>query len=145
MAETFERFTDTARRAIVLATEECRALDYERVGTEHLLLGLIREDRGKATRILAGVGLSAEAVRQWIVSHENGDHTAPEGYIPLAQDTIEVFDSVIAEATRTSRDYIATEHLLFGLLQLGDCAAIRILVGLGVMPSRLRKVLSAHV
>jgi len=128
----FERFTDKARRAIVLAQEEARLLDHNYIGTEHILLGLIRESDGLAAKALTSLGVSLETMRQAIEGIIGRGQQAPSGHIPFTPRAKKVLELSLREALQLSDDYIGTEHILLGLIREGDGAAAQVLVSAGV-------------
>jgi ATP-dependent Clp protease ATP-binding subunit ClpC len=128
----FERFTDRARRVIVLAQEEARTLDHNYIGTEHLLLGLLREDRGMAALVLESLGVSLESARRQVEEMIGRGQQAPSGHIPFTPRAKNVLKLSLAEALRLGHNYIGTEHLLLGLLREADGVAVQALAVLGV-------------
>src|SRR5512133_1818727 len=111
----FERFTDRARRVVVLAQEEARMLDHNYIGTEHLLLGLIREGEGYAARALESLGISLDAVRQQVeVIIGRGQH-APSGPVPFTPRAKKVLELSLREALQLGHNYIGPEHILLEL------------------------------
>src|SRR5437867_12711807 len=112
----FERFTDRARRVVVLAQEEARLLDHNRIGTEHLLLGLIREGEGIAAQALESMDISLETVRQQVVEIIGRGQTVPTGHIPFSPRAKKVLELALREALQLGHNYIGTEHLLLGLI-----------------------------
>ena len=135
----FERFTDQARRVVVLAQEEARMLGHNYIGTEHLLLGLLREGEGVAAKALESLGISLDAVRQQVKEIIGRGQQAPSGHIPFTPRANEVLELAQREARALGHDYIGTEHILLGLIREDDGAAIRVLNGLGVDPNRVRQ------
>ena len=136
----FERFTDQARRIVTLAQEEARMLDHDYVGTEHLLLGLIRVDDGMAARALALPGISMTAVRQQVEEIiGQGKKTAPAGHIPFTPRAKKVLELSLREALLLGHNYIGTEHILLGLIREGEGIAAQVLVKLGADLSRVRQ------
>jgi len=134
----FERFTDRARRVVVLAQEEARMLDHNYIGTEHILLGLIHEGEGVAAKALTSLGISLQAVRQQveeIIGH--GQH-APAGHIPFTPRAKKVLELSLREALQLGHNYIGTEHILLGLIREGDGVAAQVLVRLGADLNRVR-------
>ena len=123
----FERFTDRARRVLVLAQEEARLLEHGHIGTEHLLLGLIREGDGVAGRALESLGVGLEAVRQQAEDIAGRGRRAPSGRIPLTPPAKKTLEYALPEALRLGHSHIGTEHLLLGLLRAGDSVAVQIL------------------
>src|SRR3954454_8489514 len=134
----FERFTDRARRVVVLAQEEARALHHNYIGTEHILLGLLREREGVAAMVLERIGISAEAVREKVASiiGEGGD--APTGHIPFTPRAKKVLELSLREALQLGHNYIGTEHILLGVVREGEGVAAQVLVNLGADLSRVR-------
>jgi len=126
----FERFTDRGRRVVVLAQEEARMLDHNYRGTEHLLLGLLRESEGVAAKALQSLGIGLEAVRHQVVEIIGEGHQAPSGHIPFTPRVKKVLELSLREAQLLSHDYVSTGHLLLGLLREGDGVAVQVLVRL---------------
>ncbi len=135
----FERFTDRARRVAVLAQEEARMLGHDHIGTEHILLGLIREGEGVAARALESLGISLEAVRQQVGEITGQGQQAPSGHIPFTPRAKKVLELSLREALQLGHNYIGTEHLLLGLIGEGEGVAAQVLVKLGADPSRVRR------
>jgi hypothetical protein len=136
----FERFTDRARRVVVLAQEEARLLNHSYIGTEHILLGLIHESDGVAANALRSLDISLEAVRarvEEIVGHGN---QAPSGHIPFTPRAKKVLELSLREALELGHNYIGTEHILLGLIREGEGAAAQVLVSLGAERSQVRRV-----
>ena len=115
----FERFTDRARRVVVLAQEEARILSHNYIGTEHILLGLLREGEGVAAKALESLGLRLEAVRQQVEEIIGKGQQAPSGHIPFTPRAKKVLELSLREALQLGHDYIGTEHILLGLLSEG--------------------------
>jgi ATP-dependent Clp protease ATP-binding subunit ClpA len=134
----FERFTDRARRVVVLAQEEARVLHHNYIGTEHILLGLLREREGVAARVLERIGVSAEAVRDKVAAiiGEGGD--SPTGHIPFTPRAKKVLELSLREALQLGHNYIGTEHILLGLVREGEGVAAQVLVNLGAELSGVR-------
>ena len=126
----FERFTDRGRRVVVLAQEEARMLDHNYRGTEHLLLGLLRESGGVAAKALQSLGIGLEAVRHQVVEIIGEGHQAPSGHIPCTPRVKKVLELSLREAQLLGHDYVSTGHLLLGLLREGDGVAVQVLVRL---------------
>ena len=126
----FERFTDRGRRVMVLAQEEARMLDHNYLGTEHLLLGLLRESGGVAAKALQSLGIGLEAVRHQVVEIIGEGHQAPSGHIPFTPRVKKVLELSLREAQLLGHDYVSTGHLLLGLLREGDGVAVQVLVRL---------------
>jgi ATP-dependent Clp protease ATP-binding subunit ClpC len=127
----FERFTDQARRVVVLAQEESRILNHNYIGTEHLLLGMLREGEGGAATALKAMGIGLEAVRQQVEEIVGKGQQAPSGHIPFTPRAKKVLEFSLRESLQLGHDYIGTEHILLGLLREGDGLAAQILVALG--------------
>jgi ATP-dependent Clp protease ATP-binding subunit ClpC len=127
----FERFTDRARRVIVLAQEEARMLHHGYVGTEHLLLGLIHEGEGVAAKALESLGISLDAVRQQVEEIIGRGQQAPSGHIPFTPRAKKVLELSLRESLQLGHNYIGTEHILLGLIREGDGVAAQVLVRLG--------------
>jgi ATP-dependent Clp protease ATP-binding subunit ClpC len=136
----FERFTERARRVVVLAQEEARMLDHNWIGTEHILLGLIREGEGVAAKTLESLGISLDAVRQQVEEIIGQGQQAPSGHIPFTPRAKKVLELSLREALQLGHNYIGTEHILLGLIHEGDGVAAQVLVGLGVDLDRTRQV-----
>jgi len=135
----FERFTDRARRVVVLAQEEARTLDHGYIGTEHLLLGLIREGDGVAARALVSLGISLEAVREQVGQIIGRGQQPPPGHIPFTPRAKKVLELALREAQQLGHGYIGTEHLLLGLIREGSGVAAQVLVRLGADLNRTRQ------
>jgi ATP-dependent Clp protease ATP-binding subunit ClpA len=135
----FERFTDRARRVVVLAQEEARLLNHNYIGTEHLLLGLIREGEGVAAMALESLGISPEAARAQVEEIIGQGQRAPTGHIPITPRAKKVFELSLREALQLGHNYIGTEHLLLGLIREGEGVAAQVLVKLGADRSRVRQ------
>ena len=135
----FERFTDRARRVIVLAQEEARMLDHNYIGTEHILLGLIHEGQGVAARALTALGISLYATRQAVEDIIGRGTQAPSGHIPFTPRSKKILELSLREALNLGSDSIGTEHVLLALLREGDGVGAQILVGAGVGLNRARQ------
>ena len=135
----FERFTDRARRVVVLAQEEARMLDHNYIGTEHILLGLIHEGDGVAARALTALGISLYAMRQAVEDIIGRGEEAPSGHIPFTPRSKKVLELSLREALQLGSDYIGTEHVLLALIREGDGVAAQVLVGSGVDLNRARQ------
>jgi hypothetical protein len=136
----FERFTDRARRVVVLAQEEARLLNHDYIGTEHILLGLIHEGEGVAARALESLGISLEAVRAQVEEIIGQGATAPTGHIPFTPRAKKVLELSLREALELGHNYIGTEHILLGLLREGQGVGAQVLVELGADRDRVRQV-----
>src|ERR687889_438489 len=115
----FERFTDRARRVVVLAQEEARMLNHNYIGTEHILLGLIHEGEGVAAKALESLGISLEGVRQQVEEIIGQGQQAPSGHIPFTPRAKKVLELSLREALQLGHNYIGTEHILLGLIREG--------------------------
>src|SRR5437763_761647 len=135
----FERFTDRARRVVVLAQEEARMLNHNYIGTEHILLGLIHEGEGVAAKALESLGISLEAVRQQVEEIIGHGQQAPSGHIPFTPRAKKVLELSLREALQLGHNYIGTEHILLGLIREGEGVAAQVLVKLGADLSRVRQ------
>jgi ATP-dependent Clp protease ATP-binding subunit ClpC len=135
----FERFTDRARRVVVLAQEEARVLNHNYIGTEHILLGLLREGDGVAAKALESLGLHLEAVRQQVEQIIGKGQQVPTGHIPFTPRAKKVLELSLREALQLGHDYIGTEHILLGLLSEGEGVAAQVLVRLGADLKRVRQ------
>jgi ATP-dependent Clp protease ATP-binding subunit ClpC len=135
----FERFTDRARRVLVLAQEEARLLNHSFIGTEHILLGLIHEGEGLAAKALESLGISLEAVREKVEETIGPAGTAPTGSPPFTPRAKKVLELSLREALQLGHNYIGTEHMLLGLVREGEGVAAQVLVNLGADLSRVRQ------
>src|ERR687885_342066 len=135
----FERFTDRARRAVVLAQEEARLLNHNYIGTEHILLGLIHEGEGVAAKALESLGISLEAVRAQVEEIIGQGQQAPSGHIPFTPRAKKVLELSLREALQLGHNYIGTEHILLGLIREGEGVAAQVLVKLGADLNRVRQ------
>ncbi|MEZ5270298.1 MAG: ATP-dependent Clp protease ATP-binding subunit [Microthrixaceae bacterium] len=135
----FERFTDRARRVVVLAQEEARLLNHNYIGTEHILLGLIHEGEGVAAKALESLGISLEAVRQQVEEIIGQGGQSPSGHIPFTPRAKKVLELSLREALQLGHNYIGTEHILLGLIREGEGVAAQVLVKLGADLSRVRQ------
>src|SRR5437763_12532616 len=135
----FERFTDRARRVVVLAQEEARMLNHNYIGTEHILLGLIHEGEGVAAKALESLGISLEDVRQQVEEIIGQGQQAPSGHIPFTPRAKKVLELSLREALQLGHNYIGTEHILLGLIREGEGVAAQVLVKLGADLNRVRQ------
>lgn len=134
----FDRFTDRARRVIVLAQDEARMLNHNYIGTEHLLLGLIHEGEGVAAKALESLGISLEAVREQVEEIIGQGQQAPTGHIPFTPRAKKVLEFSMREALQLNHPYIGTEHILLGLIREGEGVAAQVLIKLGADLNRVR-------
>jgi ATP-dependent Clp protease ATP-binding subunit ClpC len=135
----FERFTDRARRVVVLAQEEARLLNHSYIGTEHILLGLIHEGEGVAAKALESLGISLEAVRAQVEEIIGQGGSSPSGHIPFTPRAKKVLELSLREALQLGHNYIGTEHILLGLIREGEGVAAQVLVKLGADLARVRQ------
>jgi ATP-dependent Clp protease ATP-binding subunit ClpC len=135
----FERFTDRARRVVVLAQGEARNLGHNYIGTEHILLALIDEGQGVAAKALEALGVGQDAARQRVEDMIGRGEGAPQGHIPFTPRAKKVLELSLREALQLGHDYIGTEHILLGLIREGDGVGAQVLVGLGADLDRTRQ------
>jgi ATP-dependent Clp protease ATP-binding subunit ClpC len=137
----FERLTDRARRVVVLAREEAGVLSHDHVGTEHILIALIREDGGVAAQVLKSLGITEEAARQQVeeITGRGQADPQPGQHIPMTPRAKKVLQLSLREAIALGHGYIGTEHILLGLVREGEGVAMQVLNGLGVDPNRVRQ------
>ena len=139
MVPLFERFTDRARRVVVLAQEEARLLNHSYIGTEHILLGLIHEGEGVAAKALESLNISLEAVRAQVEEIIGQGGSSPSGHIPFTPRAKKVLELSLREALQLGHNYIGTEHILLGLLREGEGVATQVLVKLGADLGKVRQ------
>jgi ATP-dependent Clp protease ATP-binding subunit ClpC len=136
----FERFTDRARRVVVFAQDEARGLNHNWIGTEHLLLAVIREGHGVGAKALESMQISLDAARQQVESLiGRGQNPVGDGHIPFTPRAKKVLELSLREALQLGHDYIGTEHILLGLIREGDGVAAQVLVSLGCDLNRARQ------
>ena len=135
----FERFTDRARRVVVLAQDEARMLNHNYIGTEHILLGLIHEGDGVASKALESLGIELENVREQVQEIIGQGQQAPSGHIPFTPRAKKVLELSLREALQLGHNYIGTEHILLGLIREGEGVAAQVLVKLGADLNRVRQ------
>jgi hypothetical protein len=135
----FERFTDRARRVVVLAQEEARHLHHNHIGTEHILLGLIHEGEGVAAQALRALDVSLEAARAQVVELVGHGDEQPEPHIPFTPRAKKVLELSLREALQLGHNYIGTEHILLGLIREGEGVAARVLESQGAVLDRVRQ------
>jgi len=141
----FERFTERARQVVVLAQDEARRLGHNYIGTEHELLGLIREEYGVAARVLQSVGVTLEEVRSDVARIVGLGEGTTTGEIPFTPRAKEVLELSLREALSLGTNYIGTEHILLGLLRQGDGVGNSILLDHDAGPDRLRHLVVQHL
>jgi ATP-dependent Clp protease ATP-binding subunit ClpC len=137
----FERFTDRARRVMVLAQEEARMLNHNFIGTEHILLGIIQEGQGVGASALQSVGIILAAVRQQVEQIIGRGDQEPSRHIQFTPRAKKVFEFSLRESQQLGHDYIGTEHILLGLIREGEGVAAQVLVRLGADVNRVRQVI----
>jgi ATP-dependent Clp protease ATP-binding subunit ClpA len=135
----FERFTDRARRVIVLAQEEARLLNHDYIGTEHLMLGLAHEGQGVAAKVLELLGIRLEVLRSQVEEIIGQGQQAPSGHIPFTPRAKKVLELSLRESQQLGHNYIGTEHILLGLVREGEGVAAQVLVKLGADQARVRQ------
>jgi ATP-dependent Clp protease ATP-binding subunit ClpA len=135
----FERFTERARQVVVLAQEEARGLKHNYIGTEHILLGLVREEQGVAARVLQSSGVTVERVREQVVQIVGPGEDPSAGQIPFTPRAKNVLELALREALALSHNYIGTEHILLGLLRVNEGVGFRVLVDCDADPVKLRE------
>jgi ATP-dependent Clp protease ATP-binding subunit ClpC len=144
----FERFTERARRVVVLAQEEARALSHNYIGTEHILLGLIHENEGVAAKSLESIGISLDVVRTQVEEIIGEGRITPSGQIPFTPRAKKVLELSMRESIQLGHNYIGTEHILLGLIREGEGLGAQVLVKLGADLNRVRQqvieMLSRH-
>jgi ATP-dependent Clp protease ATP-binding subunit ClpC len=144
----FERFTERARQVVVLAGEEARSLRHNYIGTEHILLGLLREKEGIAARALRSLDVTVEHVREQVKRIVGPGEELTEGQVPFTPRTKKVLELALRESKSLGHNYIATEHILLGLIREGEGIAARILLDFGADPQKIRdeviRMLSPH-
>jgi Clp amino terminal domain, pathogenicity island component/UvrB/uvrC motif len=146
----FERFSDRARRVVVLAHEEARLLDHNYIGTEHILLGLIHEGGGVAARALQELGISLESMREQVEQAAGRGSTRPSGHIPFTPRVKKVLELSLREALHLGQNYIGTGHLLLGVVREEEGpaksgVAAKVLVGLGTDLTQVRRQVIAQL
>jgi ATP-dependent Clp protease ATP-binding subunit ClpC len=135
----FEKFTDKARRVVVLAQEEAKLLNHNYIGTEHILLGLIHEGEGVAAKALESLNISLEQVREQVQEIIGQGQQAPSGHIPFTPRAKKVLELSLREALQLGHSYIGTEHLLLGLIREGEGVAAQVLTKLGADTNKVRQ------
>jgi ATP-dependent Clp protease ATP-binding subunit ClpC len=134
----FERFTERARQVLVLAQDEARALKHNYIGTEHILLGLLREEEGLAARVLESLGVTVEEVRAQVARIVGQDDEVTTGQLPFTPRAKKVLELALRESLSLGHDYIGPEHLLLGLVRENDGVAARILLDEGAGAETIR-------
>jgi ATP-dependent Clp protease ATP-binding subunit ClpC len=141
----FERFTDRARHAVVIAQEEARLLDHDFIGTEHLLLGLLAEPDSIAGRVLAQLGIGLDATRADVESIVGRGSQPPSGHIPFTPRSKKVLELSLREALQLGHNYIGTEHILLGIVREGEGIGAQVLTQRGAALDRVRALVVAEV
>jgi ATP-dependent Clp protease ATP-binding subunit ClpC len=134
----FERFTERARQVVVLAQDESRTLGRDFIGTEHILLGLLREEEGLAARVLESLDLTLEEVRAQVVSIVGQGEAVATGQIPFTPGAKKVLELSLREALSLGHNYIGTEHVLLGLVRANEGVAARVLRDFGADAETIR-------
>jgi hypothetical protein len=134
----FERFTERARQVVVLAQEEARTLKHNYIGTEHILLGLLREEEGLAARVLESLDITVERVRAQVVRIVGSGEEVTSGQIPFTPRAKEMLELALREALSLGHNYIGTEHILLGLVRENDGVAARILLDFDADAEKIR-------
>jgi ATP-dependent Clp protease ATP-binding subunit ClpC len=138
----FEKFSDRARRVVVLSQEEARLLNHNYIGTEHILLGLVHEDEGVGSQALRSLGIRLDAVRRQVEEIIGQGDSSPSGQIPFTPRAKKVLELALREALHLGHNYIGTEHILLGLVREGEGVACQALVKLGAnLPTVRARVL----
>jgi hypothetical protein len=144
----FERFTDRARRIVVLAQEEARLLDHNYIGTEHLLLGIVHDGEGVAARSLIELGESLDGIRRRVEEIVGQGPTAPSGHIPFTPRAKKVLELALREALQLGHKFVGSEHILLGLVREGEGVAAQVLVSGGlsleVVRQQVLRTLAGH-
>jgi ATP-dependent Clp protease ATP-binding subunit ClpC len=135
----FERFTERAKQVVVLAQDEARLLKHNYIGTEHILLGLLREEEGLAARVLESLDITLEEVRAQVQRVVGQGNEVATGQIPFTPRAKKVLQLSLKEALAMNHNYIGTEHILLGLARENDGVAARILLDLGADAERVRE------
>jgi ATP-dependent Clp protease ATP-binding subunit ClpA len=141
----FERFTDQARRVVVHAQEEARLLKHDYIGTEHILLGLIREDGDVAAGVLEALDIGLDAVREQVEAIIGPGKKEPRGHIPFTPRAKKVLEISLRESISLGNDYIGTEHILLGLMREGDGVACQVLTALGASHDEVRALVIERI
>src|SRR5829696_1095856 len=134
----FERFTERARQVVVLAQEEARTLKHNYIGTEHILLGLLREEEGLAARVLESLDITVERVRAQVVRIVGSGEEVTSGQIPFTPRAKKVLELALREALSLGHNYIGTEHILLGLVRENEGVAARILLDFDADADKIR-------
>jgi ATP-dependent Clp protease ATP-binding subunit ClpC len=141
----FERFTERARQVVVLAQDEARLLKHNYIGTEHLLLGLLREEDSPAWAVLQSLGIELEAVRQRVAEIIGPGESEVTGQIPFTPRAKKVLELSLREAISLGHNYIGTEHILLGIARENDGIASQVMLGFGADADTVREAVIATV
>jgi len=141
----FERFTERARQVVVLGQDEARALKHNYIGTEHILLGLLREERGLAARVLGESGITIEQVRQRTVEIVGRGEEVKADQLPFTPRSKKVLELGLREALSLGHNYVGTEHVLLGLMRENEGVAALILRDLGLEEKTVRELIVRHL
>lgn len=139
MSDLFERFNDNARRVIVTAQAEAMALNHHYLGTEHILLALLRDSDGVAAKVLESLGADLLVIRRQVEDAVGRGQQIPRGHIPLTARAKSVIELSMREALQVGHNYVGTEHLLLGLIREGEGVASQVLASAGVDTRRVRQ------
>jgi ATP-dependent Clp protease ATP-binding subunit ClpC len=140
-----EKFTDGARQVVSLAREEAEWLNHRCVGTEHILLGILRQDKSAAARALDSLEITLDGARQQVKKMMGEGRQSPAGHIPLTARAQTVFELSRLESSQLGSDHVAPEHILLGLIRVPSCLALRVLAALGVEPAEVREQVRHHL
>ena len=142
----FERFTERARQVVWLAQEEARDLKHDYIGTEHILLGLLREGNGVASKVLDSLGITVEGTRDQVTKFSAPGATVHQGQIPFTPRTKKTFEGALREALSFGQNYIGTEHILLALVrENGEGVAARILLDFDADSEKIRNEVIRHI
>jgi len=141
----FERFTDKARRSVILAQEAARLLGHDYIGAEHILLGLLQEGSGAAATVLESLGVTYEAAQRHVEEAIGRGEGQPTGHIPFTPAAKKALQLSLREAIQLGDNYIGTEHVLLGLIRDGEGPAIQVLMRMAVDPVQVRRQVTDHV
>lgn len=141
----FERFTESARRAVVLAQEEARALKHEYIGTEHILLGILREEKSLGAQVLESLDVRVEHVRAQVIRMVGTGEQDPSSQLPFTPGAKRILELALREALTLGHGHIGTEHMLLGLAREHDGVADRILLDCEASPDKIRQAVIRKV
>lgn len=135
----FERFTDRARRVVVLAQENARMMSHNYIGSEHILLGLLDEAEGVGAKVLASLNADSDEVREHVLAIIGQGAQTPSGHIPFTPRAKRIFELSLREALQLGHPYIGTEHILLGLIREGEGVGAQVLGKMGIELNRVRQ------